>query len=104
MVLAIVLAAGMVHAESGILDPERLSKDLLTNLPGAEKQEFMEVSAPAYPGLTMSPLSLQKLITPPGQLRLIPSRDPKYYQNGGMILARWGFPMPASQIFSTTVP
>ena len=69
-----------------------------------KQQEYVEVTAPEYPGLKLELPSLKNLISVGKSMIVFPTHDPAYYQEGGMILSYWGFPMASSQIISTAVP
>ena len=108
---AFLAFAAILPAEEArpIIYPEDLSKDLMKQSAYApnhvpSQQEFMEVSAPAYPGLKLDLPSLKNRIVVAKRNHAYPTHDPKYYQNGGMILAYWGFPMVTGEIFSTAIP
>ena len=97
------------NGSSAIVYPDDPSESLLMDSQyapknGRSQQEYVEVTAPDYPGLKFDLPSLRNLITVPRQSAAYPTHDPSYYQEGGMILAYWGFPMPSSQIISTAVP
>jgi hypothetical protein len=86
--------------------------DLASSLPTLAKttyssgrQEFVEVSAKAYPGLDLQIPDLSKRLNFAPRPLPKPAHDNRYYQNGGQILAFWGIPMRSSgELVSTGVP
>lgn len=96
-------------AKNAITYPEDLPRVLVMESNYApvdppKQQEFVEVTAPDYPGLKLELPSLKNLISVRKSMIVFPTHDPAYYQEGGMILSYWGFPMASSQVISTAVP
>lgn len=112
--LILILFAGILSAEEpapqpqadlkahAIIYPADLPQDYVRDLPAPSRsqQEYMEVSAPDYPGLRIELEPLNKQLTFSKRVGGYATHDPKYYGQGGMILAYWGFPMVSGEVVS----
>lgn len=92
-----------------IVYPSELQSDdytlLPVKVPTNSQQEYVEISAPDYPGLQFEVTNpLTQRTKNPYKYAPYQINDSKYNSQGGMILSYWGIRFPSGQLVSVPIP
>lgn len=68
------------------------------------RQEQVEVTGASYPGLDISLPGINERLAIAPHAFVVPTHDPRYYQEGGLVLNYLGITKPTGQIVSVGVP
>lgn len=94
-------------AKKIVVPDELQNHDLLlpVKIPADSQQEYLEISAPDYPGLQFEVTSpLNQGVKSGYKNTYYPTYDPKYNSQGGMVLSYWGIRFPSGELVSLPVP